>query len=52
VSEVIGYEALTALFDSLGLILGQEDYDLIYVNGDHNVGRCDRCQQAGRRHGR
>ena len=35
--EVIGYEALTALFDSLGLVPGQEDYDLIYVNGDHNV---------------
>lgn len=35
--EVIGYEALTALFDELGLIPGQEDYDLIYVNGDHNV---------------
>ena len=35
--EVIGYEALTALFDELGLVPGQEDYDLIYVNGDHNV---------------
>ncbi len=35
--EVIGYEALTALFDSLGLAPGQVDYDLIYVNGDHNV---------------
>ena len=35
--EVIGYEALTALFDRLGLVPGREDYDLIYVNGDHNV---------------
>lgn len=35
--EVIGYEALTALFDELGLVPGQEDFDLIYVNGDHNV---------------
>ena len=35
--DVIGYEALKALFDELGLVPGQEDYDLIYVNGDHNV---------------
>ncbi|SFE64049.1 DNA methylase [Sulfitobacter brevis] len=35
--EVIGYNDLPALFDGLGLVPGQKDYDLIYVNGDHNV---------------
>ena len=35
--EKIGYEALTKLCDKLAINPSDSEYDVVYVNGDHNI---------------
>ena len=35
--ETIGYEALTRLCDKLAINPADSEYDVVYINGDHNI---------------
>ena len=35
--EKIGYEALTKLCDKLAINPSDSEYDVVYINGDHNI---------------